>query len=57
MNKTCVKVLFLSRLTWIQEGLKWWRLHPETMATSDMDVIYIYIYSIAPKKVSDVLRH
>ena len=55
-----MKVLFLSRLTWIQEGLKWWRLHPETMATSDMDVIYIYIiyiYSIAPKKVSDVLRH
>ena len=39
MNKTCVKVLFLSRLTWIQEGLKWWRLHPETMATSDMDII------------------
>ena len=55
MSKTCVKVLVLSRLTWIQEGLKWWRLHPETMATSDMDVIYIY--SIAPKKVSDVLRH
>ena len=43
MSKTCVKVLVLSRLTWIQEGLKWWRLHPETMATSDMDVIYIYI--------------
>ena len=29
----------------------------QTMATSDMDIIYIYTYSIAPKKVSDVLRH
>ena len=27
MNKTSVEFLFLSRLTWIQERLKWWRPH------------------------------
>ena len=33
VNKTCVEVLFLSRLTWIQERLKWWRLHPGLAST------------------------
>ena len=28
-----VEVLFLSRLTWIQERLKWWRLHPGLAST------------------------
>ena len=33
VNKTSVEVLFLSRLTWIQERLKWWMLHPGLAST------------------------